>query len=261
MTGVTYPELAGRVVVVTGAARGIGRAVAVGFAAQGCVVVVNDLSAEDTVATVDDCTSAGAAEALPWVADVGDADGARAMIDGVVERFGRLEILVSNAGINPVAGLLDLDHDTWAHVQHVNMWGLFHCGQPAAAAMARQGGGAIVVIGSPAAREAYVGQVHYSAAKAGLQMLALGMAWELGASGVRTNVVHPGWIETELNRSYLWDNPSVLPRILEQIPLGRTGLPADVADVAVWLCTDQASYVNGASITVDGGLVAGRLKV
>ena len=126
--------------------------------------------------------------------------------------------------------------------------------------MASQGRGSIVVIGSPAAREAYASQVHYSAAKAGLQMLALGMAWELGPLGIRTNIVHPGWIETELNREYLWENPTALDGILKQIPLGRTGLPADVAGAVVWLCTEQAAYVNGAAITVDGGLVAGRVK-
>ncbi len=90
--------------------------------------------------------------------------------------------------------------------------------------MATRRRGSIVVIGSPAAREAYASQVHYSAAKAGLQMLALGMAWELGPLGIRTNIVHPGWIETELNREYLWENPTALDGILEQIPLGRTGL-------------------------------------
>ena len=126
--------------------------------------------------------------------------------------------------------------------------------------MAERGRGSIVVIGSPAAREAYAGQVHYSAAKAGLQMLALGLAWELGPLGIRTNIVHPGWIETELNREYLWENPTALEGILRQIPLGRTGQPDDVAKAVVWLCTEQAAYVNGSLLNVDGGLVAGRLK-
>lgn len=256
----TYPELLGQVVVVTGAARGIGRAVAIGFAEQGCVVVTNDLSDDAGRETVESCTEAGATSAIALAADVGDPDAARTMIDEVVGRFGHIDVLVSNAGINPISDFLDLGHDTWAQVQHVNMWGLFHCGQPVAAAMAKQGHGSIVVIGSPAAREAYSGQVHYSAAKAGLQMLALGMAWELGPLGIRTNILHPGWIETELNRNYLWDNPTALEDILKQVPAGRTGLPADVANAAVWLCTDGASYVNGGSITVDGGLVAGRLK-
>ena len=126
--------------------------------------------------------------------------------------------------------------------------------------MAKNGHGSIIVIGSPAAREAYSGQVHYSVAKAGLQMLALGMAWELGPLGIRTNILHPGWIETELNREYLWENPTALDGIIEQIPARRTGQPSDVAGAAVWLATEQAAYVNGASLTVDGGLVAGRVK-
>jgi NAD(P)-dependent dehydrogenase (short-subunit alcohol dehydrogenase family) len=260
MGAATYPELLGQVVVVTGAARGIGRAIAIGFAEQKCVVVANDLSADALTGTVDACIGAGAPSTTAMVADVGDARASRAMIDEVVDRFGQIDVLVSNAGINPVAGLLELSHDTWERVQHVNMWGLFHCGQVAAAAMATRRRGSIVVIGSPAAREAYAGQVHYSAAKAGLQMLALGMAWELGPLGIRTNIVHPGWIETELNRDYLWENPEALEGILKQIPVGRTGLPGDVAGAAVWLCSEQASYVNGASLAVDGGLVAGRLK-
>jgi 3alpha(or 20beta)-hydroxysteroid dehydrogenase len=86
------------------------------------------------------------------------------------------------------------------------------------------------------------------------------MAWELGPLGVRTNVVHPGWIETELNREYLWAEPGLRERVIRQIPLRRTGQPEDVAGVVVWLCTDEAAYVNGASIAVDGGLVVGRLK-
>jgi NAD(P)-dependent dehydrogenase (short-subunit alcohol dehydrogenase family) len=260
MSAATYPDLRDQVVVVTGAARGIGRAVAIGFAEQGCAVVANDLDAESVSDTVDACTRAGAAKSIGVAADVGEAEASRTMIDDVVSHFGQIDVLVSNAGINPVAGFLELSHETWARVQHVNMWGLFHCGQAAAAAMATRKRGSIVVIGSPAAREAYTTQVHYSAAKAGLQMLALGMAWELGPMGIRTNIVHPGWIETELNREYLWENPTALDGILEQIPLRRTGLPADVAGAAVWLCTEQAAYVNGASLTVDGGLVAGRVK-
>ena len=91
-------------------------------------------------------------------------------------------------------------------------------------------------------------------------MLAYGMAWELGPLGIRTNVVHPGWIETELNREFLWSDPTLRERVVRQIPLRRTGQPDDVAAVVVWLCTDEAAYVNGASLAVDGGLVVGRVK-
>ncbi len=126
--------------------------------------------------------------------------------------------------------------------------------------MLRTRWGRIVNISSVSALMGNRGQVNYAAAKAGLQMLAYGMAWELGPLGVRTNIVHPGWIETELNREYLWSDPTLRERNVRQIPLRRTGRPEDVAAVVVWLCTDGAAYVNGASLAVDGGLVVGRVK-
>jgi NAD(P)-dependent dehydrogenase (short-subunit alcohol dehydrogenase family) len=254
-----YGELAGKVVLVTGAGRGIGRGIALEFARVGATVVVNDCEAalaDDAAAAVE---SAGG-RALAAVADVGDRASAETMIDEIVSREGRLDVLVNNAGINPSARFLDLPQATWERMQRTNLWGLFHCGQPAAKQMVAQGGGSIVVIGSPASNETYTEQTHYAVAKAGLQMLAWGMAWELAEFGVRTNVVHPGWIETELNREYLWADPQLKERILEQIPIRRTGQPVDVARAVLWLCSDEAAYVNGASLNVDGGLVVGRVK-
>jgi NAD(P)-dependent dehydrogenase (short-subunit alcohol dehydrogenase family) len=255
-----YPELAGKVVLVTGAARGIGRGIAEAFAAEGAVVVVNDV---DAAGAADAAASIGKSSGLASaaVADVSDRAEAEAMVDAVVGRHGRLDVLVSNAGISPVAPILDLAQDVWERTQRTNLWGLFHCGQAAARHMAARGEGSIVVIGSPAANETYAGQAHYATAKAGLQMLARGMAWELGGNGVRTNVVHPGWIETELNREYLWSEPGLREQVVRQIPLARTGQPRDVARAVLWLCSDDAAYVNGASLNVDGGLVVGRLKV
>lgn len=254
-----YEDLAEKVVLVTGAGRGIGRAIAIAFAEQGSTVVVNDLTDELACGTVDACRQEGAAAEL-GSADVGDRAAAEELVAGVVGRHGRLDVLVANAGINPVSSFLDLSQDVWERVQRVNMWGLFHCGQPAARQMVEQSHGSIVVIGSPACNETYADQTHYAAAKAGLQMLAWGMAWELGPLGVRTNVVHPGWIETELNREYLWSEPDLHDRVVLQIPLRRTGQPEDVARVVLWLCTAEAAYVNGAAVAVDGGLVVGRLK-
>ena len=256
---VLYPELDGAVVLITGAGRGIGKGIALAFGRQRSVVIVNDVTeawARDTAAEI------GGAEGRAEVAlaDVGDPEAGRALVVDAIARHGRLDVLVANAGINPVSPLLDLPQETWERVQRTNEWALFHCGQPAARHMAERGSGSIVVIGSPAASETYAEQTHYAAAKAGLQMLAYGMAWELGPLGVRTNVVHPGWIETELNREYLWSDPTLRERVVRQIPLRRTGLPEDVAGVVVWLCTDAAAYVNGASLAVDGGLVVGRVK-
>jgi NAD(P)-dependent dehydrogenase (short-subunit alcohol dehydrogenase family) len=256
---VRYPELEGAVVLITGAGRGIGKGIALAFGAQGCRVFVNDLDPATAAETAEEIRSAGGG-ADPAPADVGDPDAGRALVASVLATAGRLDVLVANAGINPVSPLLDLSQETWERMQRTNEWSLFHCGQPAARHMAERGSGSIVVIGSPASNETYAEQTHYAAAKAGLQMLAFGMAWELGPLGVRTNVLHPGWIETELNRAYLWSDPTLRERVVRQIPLRRTGLPADVASVAVWLCTDGAAYVNGASLTVDGGLTVGRVK-
>lgn len=246
--------------LVTGAGRGIGRAIALAFARQRCVVAVNDLGEEQAAATVAACAEAGAAVAESAVADVGDPAAGETLVQGVIDRHGGLDVLVVNAGINPLSSFLDLTQEVWERIQRVNMWGLFHCGQPAARHMVERGSGSIVVIGSPACNETYGEQTHYAAAKAGLQMLAAGMAWELGSYGVRTNVVHPGWIETELNRDYLWSEPDLRERVVRQIPLRRTGQPEDVARAVVWLCTDESAYVNGARLTVDGGLVVGRVK-
>lgn len=254
-----YPELVGRTVLVTGAARGIGRGVALGFGAAGCIVVANDLELADAEATADEILSQGG-EALAIAADVGDAEAAEAMVERVLTECGELDVLVSNAAINPTVSFLGLSVSQWERTQRTNCWGLLHCGQPAARHMVARGAGSIVVIGSPACNEAYESQTAYAAAKAGLQMLAWSMAWELGRFGVRTNLVHPGWIETELNREFLWSGEDIRARVLRQIPAGRTGQPEDVAAAVLWLCSDAAGYVNGASLSVDGGLVVGRVK-
>jgi NAD(P)-dependent dehydrogenase (short-subunit alcohol dehydrogenase family) len=254
-----YPELDGRLVLVTGAGRGIGRGIALAFAEQGARVLVNDLTEEHGRETVEAIRAAGAvSDAAP--ADVADRAAVRAMVAAAVERYGEIDVLVNNAGINVVSPFLELTDEVWERTQRIHHWGFFYCAQEVAGRMAARGGGSIVVISSPAAVETYEGQTHYAAAKAGLQMLAFGLAWELGGSGVRTNLVSPGWIETELNREYLWSEPDLRERVVRQIPLGRTGNPEDVARAVVWLCTDEAAYVNGAVLRVDGGLLVGRLK-
>jgi NAD(P)-dependent dehydrogenase (short-subunit alcohol dehydrogenase family) len=259
MTVNQYHELSGQVVLVTGASRGIGRDIALAFAEQGSVVAVNSRSHEGANETVDEVKRrGGAAEAV--VGDVGDPTVARALVADVIRRHGHLDVLVNNAAVSPVGPLLDMSQATWEEVQRVNLWALLHCGQPAAHQMIEQGGGSIVAIGSPAAAEAYSAQVPYCTSKAGLQMLAMGMAWEWGSYGVRTNVVQPGWIETSLNHSYLSD-ADVRDRVTGQIPLRRLGAPQEVASAVLWLCSADASYVNGATIQVDGGHLAGRPTV
>jgi NAD(P)-dependent dehydrogenase (short-subunit alcohol dehydrogenase family) len=222
-------------------------------------VLVNDLDEERARPTVGAVEAAGG-QADAVAGDVGERAAAEDVVARAIAAAGRLDALVSNAGINPVALFLELGQETWERTQRVNEWALFHCGQPAARHMVERGGGSIVVVSSPAAEETYEGQTHSAAAKAGVALVAYGMAWELGPLGVRTNLVAPGWIETELNREHLWSEPDLRERIVRQIPLRRTGSPEDVAKAVVWLCSDEAAYVNGASLRVDGGLVVGRLK-
>jgi NAD(P)-dependent dehydrogenase (short-subunit alcohol dehydrogenase family) len=256
---VVYPELADRLVLVTGSGRGIGRAVALAFGRQRARILVNDLTAELAQHTVETLQAAGV-ETIPAPADVSDREAVRTMVDQARAAHGEIDVLVSNAGINVVSPFLELTDEVWERTQRVHHWGFFYCAQAIVPAMAARGSGSVVVVSSPAAVETYEGQTHYAAAKAGLQMLAFGVAWEVGSRGVRTNLVSPGWIETELNREYLWSEPDLRDRVVRQIPLRRTGTPEDVARAVVWLCSDEAAYVNGAVLRVDGGLLAGRVK-
>src|SRR5271157_2839787 len=160
MTAVHHASFVGKVVLITGASRGIGRSIALAFGEQGAHVLVNSRTREGAAETVEEIvTKGGTADAA--VADVGDPQAARAMIAEIVAHHGRLDVLVNNAGVSPVAPLLDMTQSTWEEIQRVNEWALFHCGQPAAQQMVAQGGGAIVVIGSPGAVDAYDGQSAY----------------------------------------------------------------------------------------------------
>ena len=259
MTATRYEGLAGKVVLITGASRGIGRSIARAFGDAGADVLVNSRTPQGANGTVEEIVnSGGSAEAA--VADVGDSDAARALVATAVERHGRLDVLVNNAGVGPLVPLIEMSPATWEESQRVNEWALFHCGQSAARQMVAQGGGSIVVIGSTASENAYDEQMANCASKAGLQMLAMGMAWEWGPLGVRTNVVQPGWIDTPRNHKYLSDT-DVRERVSKQIPLRRIGTPDDVAPAVLWVCSDDAAYVNGATIRVDGGRLAGRSTV
>jgi NAD(P)-dependent dehydrogenase (short-subunit alcohol dehydrogenase family) len=259
MAATQYEDLAGKVVLVTGASRGIGRSIALAFAQQGAHVLVNSRTPEGASETVEAIVAEGG-RAAAAVADVGDSEAARAMVANIVEDHGRLDVLVNNAGVGSIVPLMEMTQSDWEDVQRVNEWALFHCGQPAAQQMVAQGEGSIVAIGSPAAEDAYDAQTAYCASKAGMHMLAMGMAWEWGPLGVRTNVVQPGWIQTSINRRYLRDN-DVRERLTKQIPLRRLGVPDEVAPAVLWLCSEGAGYVNGATIQVDGGQLAGRPSV
>ncbi len=237
-------------VVVTGAGAGLGRAIALRFAAAGSSVVVhcnrNRAGADETAAQIHDAGGA----ALVVQADLTSDDGAEALIAAAVERFGRVDVLVNNAGVYPVTPLMELTATEWRSVVAANLDSAFACTQAAARRMMAQGRGAIVNIASIEGSTPARGHSHYNAAKAGVIMLTRSSALELGPSGIRVNCVSPGLIGRE-GLEDAW--PEGVASWKQAAPLGRTGPPHEVADACLFLASSSAAWITGANLVVDGG--------
>jgi 3-oxoacyl-[acyl-carrier protein] reductase len=243
-------DLSGKIALVTGAGRGIGRAIASGLARAGATVAVNDINPDACERVAAELAPASAA----FHADVSNKHAVQAMIDGVLERWGRLDILVNNAGVEPHASLLTLDEWDWRRTIDVNLTGPFLCTQSAARVM-KDVGGVIVNIASIAGRAGGLrDRSAYVASKTGLVGLTKECARELAAYQIRVNAVCPGVIETEMT-SVLRQNEEQMKRWLEDIPQGRLGAPDDVVGLVLFLCSDAAAYITGQAINVDGGKV------
>jgi len=233
-------------VLVTGAGHGIGRAVAERFAAEGARVAVNDVSE----ARAWEVAEAIGPAALAVPADVSNRASVEAMFDKVVQHFGRLDVLVNNAGnIHAARHFLEADEAWWDHVLDVNLKGSFLCAHRAAHLMVRQGGGVILNMSSGGATKAHRGNVAYDASKGGIEAMTRAMALDLAPYGVRVNAVVPGLI-----RTYDLDEEAAIQRGLV-VPLGRLGSPEDLAGPTVFLATEDARYITGACLTVDGGVL------
>lgn len=244
-------QLEGQVAVVTGASRGIGRAIALTLATEGAKVVVNyaqsSTAAEDIVATI---TAAGG-EALALPADVSQADQVDALMSGTLEAFGRIDILVNNAGITRDTLLLRMKLEDWQAVIDLNLTGVFLCTKAVAKGMLKQRSGRIINIASVAGQMGNPGQANYSAAKAGVIGFTKTVAKELASRGVTVNAVAPGFIKTDMTG----DLPNT-EDILKFIPLGRFGQPDDIAGMVRFLAADPAAaYITGQVFNVDGGMV------
>ncbi len=251
----TERPLDGSVALVTGASRGVGRGIAVALARAGCRVAVNHRSAADAdeaAAAVAELAAFGV-ESMAVQADVCRARDVREMVDAVLERFGGLNVLVNNAGIQTWSPLLDLLESDWDRVIDTNLKGCFLCTQSAGRHMRDHGGGSIINIGSGCNKMAFANLAAYTASKGGIEMLTKVAAVELGPFGIRVNCVAPGAIEVERTKSELPDYAGQWGRVT---PLRRIGLPDDVGRVVTWLATSEASFVSGQTVWVDGGLFA-----
>ena len=233
--------------MVTGAGHGIGRAVAERFAAEGARVIVNDLDAARAAAAAD---SLPEGRSLALAADISSKSAVDALFDAALERFGRLDVLVNNAGdIYAARHFLEGDESWWDHVLGVNLKGAFLCSHRAAQVMARRGSGSIINMSSGGATRAHRGNVAYDASKGGIEAMTRAMALDLAPYGVRVNAIVPGLIQTYgLTAEEARERGAV-------VPLGRLGTPEDLAGPTVFLATDDARYITGACLVVDGGVL------
>ena len=244
-------DLTGRVAVVTGASRGIGRAIAEALAGSGASVCVNYRSnmaeAEGALAAIEKAGGRG----FLHQADVTNPAQVNGMVDAVVARYGKLDVLVNNAGVTRDRLLLEMEDRDWEEVLNTNLDGVYYCCRAAASFMLRQRWGRIINVSSVTAVRGAKGQANYAASKGGVNALTRALAVELAPKNITVNAIAPGLIETDMSRPVL---EAAAGFIRDRIPMRRVGYPGDVAPLAVFLASDHATYITGQTIGIDGGL-------
>jgi glucose 1-dehydrogenase/3-oxoacyl-[acyl-carrier protein] reductase len=246
-------KLKGKRALVTGAARGIGRGIAEVFADEGAEVAVNDFENLAQGEEVVQAIKSKGTRAMSIQGDVAKRADVEPMIDRVWKELGPIDILVNNAGIETIVPFLELTDDQWTRLTDVNLRGAWLCSQVfCRRALAEGRQGAIVNIGSIQAAKVLPGRTHYAPSKLALEALTRNMSAEMTPQGIRVNCIHPGLIDTPMT-AWVMKDQDILPLILAQISLGRAGQPREIGTVAAFLASDEASYLTGQSIFVDGG--------
>lgn len=248
----TEKNLSGKAAFVTGASRGIGRAIALRLAADGAKVALNFASNSAKAEEVKSAIEAQGGEAMLLQGDVSNFAVVTELIKKVVDAWGRLDILVNNAGITRDNLLLKMSEDDFDKVIATNLKGVFNCTKAVTKLMMKQRGGRIVNLSSVVALKGNVSQTNYAAAKAGIIGFTKSAARELASRGVTVNAVAPGLIDTDMTAAL---SEKVKEVMLQEIPAGRPGTPEDVANAVAFLVSDQAAYITGQVLSVDGGLV------
>jgi NAD(P)-dependent dehydrogenase (short-subunit alcohol dehydrogenase family) len=249
-------DLTGKVALITGASKGIGKAIAMAYARAGASVVVSSRKQELLDQVAAEIQESGG-RALAVQAHVGHPDQIAALMQRAEETFGGLDIVVNNAATNPYFGpLLGADVGVWDKIMEVNLRGYFLVAQHALPLLNKRGGGKIINLASVAGFKPMPGLGVYAVSKAGVIMLTKVLAQELGRDNIQVNAIAPGVIRTKFSRA-LWDNPAIAQWIEEGTPAGRIGAPEDVVGAALFLASPASDYVNGTVVVVDGGMLVG----
>jgi len=252
-------DLKGKVAVITGSRRGIGREIAEAMAKAGANVVISDIDQTDCEKTAQEIKEKYGQDTLAVKTDVAKKEEVDNLIRKTVDKFGKIDILVNNAGIAPFKPFIDLTEEDWDKVLDINLKGCFLCAQAAAKEMIKNKYGKIINIASVAMGQMGIGfpnLAHYCASKGGIAGLTEELTLELTPQGINVNAIAPGVIETPMTKNLLTDE-TTKKGILARLPKGRLGQPEDIANAAVFLASDDADYICGAVLVIDGGWLAG----
>jgi 3-oxoacyl-(acyl-carrier-protein) reductase len=244
-------QLTGRTALITGASRGIGRAIAVALAQEGADVAINYVSSETAAKEVADQIMKLGRRAMLAQADVGDYPDTFRMAQEVLREFGHLDVLINNAGINSDKTFVKMDHASWRKVLAINLDGVFNCTKVFVDQMIKQEWGRVVNITSVIGQIGNFGQANYAASKAGVAAFTKSLAKELAGKRITVNAVAPGFTETEMVTNI---PEKVRNKLLEQIPMHRFGKSEEVARACVYLCSPDGDYITGAELSINGGL-------